>query len=79
MASSAVFIMRAPFQVHASGTLTKRKATLQQDGFFLSGILLFSHSLTAHRLEILLPARHRWVSRPWLAGPALLAGPFLML
>jgi hypothetical protein len=57
----------------------KKKATPHQDGFNLSGILLFGHFLTAHRLKILLPARHRWVSRPWLAGPALLAGPFLML
>ena len=71
--------MRAPSQLHASGTLTKRKATLHQDGFILSGILLFGHFLAAHRMENLLPARHRWVSRPWLAGPALLAGPFLML
>ncbi len=57
----------------------KKSHPEHQDGFILSGILLFGHFLTAHRLENHLPARHRWVSRPWLAGSAQLAEPFLML
>ncbi len=40
---------------------------------------MFSQTEAAHRLENRLPARHRWVSRPWLAGSAQLAEPFLML